>query len=236
MQKVVWPTTIVSVDSGTPPKLNAAFSAIPVTMPGSARGRMNSRLTASRPNQVILLMASAAKDPRTSASAVAPSPTSSERPRAVRICSSFHVEANHLSVKPGMGQLWMFDVLNAYTRMRTIGVKRKSSTSATQTRRIIRVQKPSAIRSAPAPIALASSSGSRTCFGDGSVALLESLERAQALRDQQIHGHDHDRHHRHRRRERDVVGDADVAEDHCADQARPRTADQDRRDVVAKRE
>ena len=31
---------------------NALFSAIPVTMPGSAIGRMTSRLTASRPKNL----------------------------------------------------------------------------------------------------------------------------------------------------------------------------------------
>src|SRR5216684_711101 len=112
MQNVVWPTTIVKVDSGMPPKLNAAFNAMPVTMPGSASGSTNSRLTASRPNHVMRWIASAANEPRSSASAVVPSATSSERTSAWRTSESAHVEENHFKVKPGIGQLWMLDVLN----------------------------------------------------------------------------------------------------------------------------
>jgi hypothetical protein len=53
MQKVVWPITIVQTESVTPLKWKKEFSAIPVTIPGSASGSTNSRLTTSRPKNVM---------------------------------------------------------------------------------------------------------------------------------------------------------------------------------------
>ena len=113
MQNVVWPTTIVQIERDTPLKLKNELSAIPVMIPGRASGSTNIRLTTSRPKNVSRWMANAAQEPRISASAVAVSPACSERSSADRTSGSFHVELNHLVVRPGMGQLSMFEVLNA---------------------------------------------------------------------------------------------------------------------------
>src|ERR1700686_3162579 len=113
MQNVAWPTMIVQMESVTPPKLNNAFSAMPVMIPGSDSGSTKRRLTVSRPKNVDRLIAKAAQDPRTSAMAVAARPAWTESSKAVRTFGSFQVETNHFVVSPGMGQLSMFDVLNA---------------------------------------------------------------------------------------------------------------------------
>ena len=65
---------MVATENWMPPKLKNEFSAIPVTMPGSANGRMSMRLMASRPKKVSRCMANAAKEPNTSAIAVAARP------------------------------------------------------------------------------------------------------------------------------------------------------------------
>src|ERR1700687_1966494 len=113
MQKVAWPTMIVQRERVTPPKLKNALSAIPVMIPGSASGSTKRRLTVSRPKKDDRLIAKAAQDPRTRATAVAARPAWTESSSAVRTFGSFHVAPNHLVVRPGMGQLSMFDVLNA---------------------------------------------------------------------------------------------------------------------------
>src|SRR6266571_4906500 len=113
MQKVVWPTTMVQNERGKPPKLKNALSEMPVMIPGKAKGSTKSRLMASRPKNVMRWMANAALDPRIKASAVAASPACTESASAVRISASSHDAVNHLSVRPGMGQLSMLDVLNA---------------------------------------------------------------------------------------------------------------------------
>src|SRR5579872_7038848 len=139
MQKVVWPTTIVHSDSEMPPKLKNEFNASPVTIPGSASGSTNMRLTTSLPNHVIRLMANAAHEPRISARAVAVRPAWRESPSEERTSGSFQVEVNHLRVRPGMGQLSMFEVLNAYTKISAIGMKRNRRSSATHIQRTTRV-------------------------------------------------------------------------------------------------
>src|SRR5260370_41548438 len=117
MQNVVWPTTMVQNESGKPPKLKNALSAMPVMIPGKANGSTKSRLMASRPKKVMRWMAKAAHEPRTKASAVAANPACTERPKAVRISASFQDAVNHFSVRPGMVQLSMLDVMNAYEKM-----------------------------------------------------------------------------------------------------------------------
>src|SRR6202171_2282128 len=113
MQNVAWPMMIVQIERLTPPKLKNALSAMPVMIPGNARGSTKRRLTASRPKNDVLWMAKAAQDPRMRATAVAASPTWTESSSAERTVASFHVELNHLVVRPGMGQLSMFEVLKA---------------------------------------------------------------------------------------------------------------------------
>ena len=52
MQNVAWPTITVNSDRSTPSTcVNVAFSAMPVTMPGSASGRMIRNETVSRPKK-----------------------------------------------------------------------------------------------------------------------------------------------------------------------------------------
>ena len=55
MQKVAWPTITVNSPSSTPngssTSRNVALSAMPVTMPGSAIGRITRNETASRPKK-----------------------------------------------------------------------------------------------------------------------------------------------------------------------------------------
>src|SRR5215831_9390710 len=135
MQKVVWPTTMVASDSVMLLKLKNVFSAMPVMMPGRARGRMKSRLTTSRPKNRVRWIANAALEPRTRAIAVARSPAWSDTSKADRTFSSFQVALNHLSVSPGMGQLWTFEVLNAYKKIKTIGMYRNNMMKTVQTRR-----------------------------------------------------------------------------------------------------
>src|SRR6202140_2228519 len=113
MQTVACPTMIVQIESVTPPKLKNAFRAMPVMIPGSARGSTKRRLTVSRPKNDARLIAKAAHEPRTKATAVAARPAWPESSSAGRTFGSFHVAPNHLVVRPGIGQLSMFDVLNA---------------------------------------------------------------------------------------------------------------------------
>ena len=49
MQNVAWPMTIVKSPSGTPSVANVVDSAIPVTMPGRAIGRITTNEIVSRP-------------------------------------------------------------------------------------------------------------------------------------------------------------------------------------------
>src|SRR5580765_4156732 len=113
MQNVAWPTMIVIRDRKIPLKLKNALRETPVMMPGSASGRTNRRLTTSRPKNWVRCTANAAQEPSTRAMAVAPSAACTESHSDDRTLSSFHVDGNHLVVSPGMGQLWMIDVLNA---------------------------------------------------------------------------------------------------------------------------
>src|SRR3979490_2721953 len=109
MQKVVWPTTIVQIESSNLLKLKNERSAMPVMMPGSASGSTKRKLMASRPKNAVLKIPKAAQDPRMTASPVAASAVLTERSSAVRTSGSFQVEANHLVLNPEMGQLSMFD-------------------------------------------------------------------------------------------------------------------------------
>src|ERR1700674_670866 len=117
MQNVVWPTTIVQIDSSMALKSKKARRDIPVMMPGSASGRMNSKLIASRPKKAVRWMANAAHVPRTSAIAVAARAVLTESSSAVRTSGSFQVELNHLRLRLEIGQLSMFDWLNAYRKI-----------------------------------------------------------------------------------------------------------------------
>ena len=86
---------------------------MPVTTPGSAIGRTSRKVTASRPKNLKRLTAAAAAVPRTIATVVASIAAFSDRISASRASWSCHAELNHFVLKPAIGQLWMFEELNA---------------------------------------------------------------------------------------------------------------------------
>src|SRR6266511_5848248 len=116
MQKVACPITIVQSDGvrwWTGLFEKNELSAIPVTTPGSAIGRTSRNVIVSRPKKRNRLTAVAAAVPSNSATTVASPPAFSERTSAERASSSCQAVPNHLVLKPAIGQLWMFDELNA---------------------------------------------------------------------------------------------------------------------------
>src|SRR5690242_987069 len=116
MQNVAWPITIVHSDGliwCTGLLLKNELSAMPVTTPGSAIGSTSRNVIASRPKKRKRLTAVAAAVPSTSAAAVARPAALSERKSADLASSFSHAERNHFVLKPEIGQLWMFEELNA---------------------------------------------------------------------------------------------------------------------------
>src|SRR4029079_11360917 len=112
-QKVACPMTIVQKLRSIDQKPKNELSAMPVMIPGSAIGSTKMNDTACCPKNLWRESANAASEPRISATAVAVRPALTESQRASRTSWSCHASENHLVVKPGMGQLWMFDALNA---------------------------------------------------------------------------------------------------------------------------
>ena len=110
------------------------FSAIPVMMPGRASGSTSRSEMASRPKNANLNSAYATAEPSSRASTVATSPTRIDSRNALRTWGSCQATPNQCSEKPEMGQLSMFEGLNAYSTMSTIGTNRNASTTATQIR------------------------------------------------------------------------------------------------------
>src|SRR5216683_1444996 len=206
MQNVVCPMTMVIVPSWSPVKEKNEFSAIPVMMPGRASGSTSRNETASRPKNAKLCSAYATAEPSSRASAVASSPTRTDSRNALRTWVSCQATENQCSENPEIGQLSMFEELNAYSTMSTIGTNKNSRTRVTQTR--------SAARSPLDSIGL------------------DRLERAERPGAEQVGGHDHDRDERHGRGERHVVRDPDVGVDDVAHEVGAGPADQQRRDVV----
>src|ERR687887_494019 len=116
MQKVACPITIVHSDgvrwwAGLFEKNE--LSAIPVTTPGRAIGRTSRNVIVSRPKKRKRVTAVAAAVPSTKAMAVARPAAFNERTSASRASWFSQAERNHLVLKPAIGQLWMFDALNA---------------------------------------------------------------------------------------------------------------------------
>src|SRR2546423_2611037 len=143
MQNVVCPMTIVIVPSWIPVNEKNEFSATPVMMPGSASGSTSRNEMASRPKNLNLCSAYATAEPSSRASAVATSPTRTDSRNALRTSESCHATENQCSVKPEIGQLSMFEELNAYSTMSTIGMNKNASTSTTQIRSTARSQEDS---------------------------------------------------------------------------------------------
>ena len=109
MQKVAWPTMIVKRPALMPKTGLSTFwmtdwSAIPVTMPGSAIGRITSSEIELRPKNLYRVSASASRLASTRAIAVAPSPASTDVRRASRGPGALSATDHHLVVRPGGGQ------------------------------------------------------------------------------------------------------------------------------------
>ena len=86
---------------------------MPVMTPGSASGKIRMNEIASRPKNRNRASANDAIVPSTIAIAVAASAALMDNQKASRASESFHATLNQCSVKPGIGQLWMFDELKA---------------------------------------------------------------------------------------------------------------------------
>src|SRR5262245_59704254 len=105
--------TIVQKLSSMDQKPKNEFRAIPVMIPGSAIGRTKTKDTAFCPKNLWRESAKAAREPRTRANAVAVRPALTDSQSASRTSSSCQAAENHCVVKPGIGQLWIFEELNA---------------------------------------------------------------------------------------------------------------------------
>jgi len=93
-----------STPNGSGRLRKVAFSAIPVTIPGSAIGRMIRNETASRPKKRWRETAIAASEPSTSAIAVAPAAAFSETRSASRTPGLSIARPNQRVVSPSIGQ------------------------------------------------------------------------------------------------------------------------------------
>src|SRR4051795_988145 len=102
-------------------EVNVAFSAMPVTMPGSVIGNTTRKLTTFRPKNAWRCTANAAIVPSTSAITVAPTPTTAE------LASDFHMpwllaaSTHHSNVKPLGGNANDRDELNALMTTKSSG-------------------------------------------------------------------------------------------------------------------
>ena len=92
---------------------NVAFSAMPVTIPGSAIGRMTRNEIASRPKKRYRETAIAASDPSTSAIRVAPRAAFKETSNASRTPGLSIARPNHFVVSPSSGHTSERRSLNA---------------------------------------------------------------------------------------------------------------------------
>ena len=89
------------------------FRAIPVMIPGSAIGRTNTNETASCPKNAMTGQREGRQRAEGERDGCCRRPALTESQSASRTSSSCHAAVNHFVVKPGIGQLWMFDELNA---------------------------------------------------------------------------------------------------------------------------
>ena len=86
---------------------------MPVMIPGSAIGRIRRNDTDSRPKKRKRWIANAAIEPSKSAIPVVAAPTFIDSSNDCRAWSLCHVTLNQWNVQPGIGQLWMFELLKA---------------------------------------------------------------------------------------------------------------------------
>src|SRR5215207_7966057 len=116
MQNVAWAITTVQIESGTPMIVRKKlFSAIPVMMPGSAIGRMMSRLIASRPKNENRCSAIEMRVPSTSEMIVAMIAICTLVSTASRAPALWKARPHHSRVKPGGGQVSDLEVENEFT-------------------------------------------------------------------------------------------------------------------------
>ena len=104
-----------------PPMLIAELSAMPVTMPGNASGRIRKKETVSRPKKRKRCTANAARLPSARARVVAPSPAFNEVIRAPRTSMLFQVATSQRVENPGSGHACERSGLKAYRKMIRIG-------------------------------------------------------------------------------------------------------------------
>ena len=97
--------TIVHNEKGTSPRLSAERMAMPVMIPGRARGRTRNTEMPSRPKKWNRPTAAAAIEPKTMATSVATSATSTERRIAAHRSGVSRAWLNHRVVSPGGGKL-----------------------------------------------------------------------------------------------------------------------------------
>src|SRR5579884_4432064 len=105
------------------------LSAIPVTMPGSAIGSTSRNEIVSRPKNRNRCTPNDASVPSTSAIAVAYAAAFSESQSAFCMSPLWIAGPNHFVVSAEIGQLSMFDLLNAYRQISAIGTYRKDRKS-----------------------------------------------------------------------------------------------------------
>src|SRR3990170_7992310 len=164
MQKVAWPMTIVQKLNGRPSSPMAERKAMPLTIPGNARGSTSRKEMVSRPKNFERYTAPAASDPRMVATSVARPATSRDRLSASQTSDRPQATPNHRSVSPGSGKRNVASsVVKAYRRMTAIGTYRKSRTANVPSSR------PSGVRRRP---------------------VLEGFEGTQPPRSHQVQSHD----------------------------------------------
>src|SRR5437763_15072024 len=113
MQKVAWPAITVKRLKETPSTWVKVFdSATPVTIPGSAIGRMTRNETVSRPKKRWRATASDASVPRISAIAVATNDTLSEVSSGPPGPALPYARENQCNVRLGGGRCSRFEELN----------------------------------------------------------------------------------------------------------------------------
>src|SRR6266850_776512 len=104
-QNVAWPATIVIVENEMSARLIAERNAIPVTIPGSAIGRITRYETVSLPKKRERATAAAARLPRTSANRVERRATTIESRIASQMAWLSRATPNHFVVRPGGGNV-----------------------------------------------------------------------------------------------------------------------------------
>jgi hypothetical protein len=128
MQNVVCPIAIVQNPGAMSARWNAELSAMPVTMPGRAIGRMKPIAIRSLPRNVLRASASAASVPSTTAARVAPSATSADNISASSTSGRVNACENQRAVTPFGGNVKaLSSVLKAYTATSRMGTYRNAS-------------------------------------------------------------------------------------------------------------